>query len=68
MSNIIPLLTVIILIGVVPSGLLTKILYEFLTFHMRDAGTSRGAFNHPITTIFGGKNHEDPLHVFSSDI
>ena len=67
MSNIIPLLTVILLIGAVPSSLLTKILYEFLTFHMRVAGTSRRACNHSITTVFVGKNHEDPLLTFKDN-
>ena len=52
-SNIIPLLTFILLIGAVPSGLQTKILYEFLILHMRVAGTTHPAFNHSITTIFG---------------
>jgi hypothetical protein len=53
MSSIIPLLTLILLIGAVPSGSLTQILYEFLILHMCVAGTTHRAFNHSITTIFG---------------
>jgi hypothetical protein len=52
-SNIITLLTLILLIGALPSDLLTKILYEFLILHMRVADTTDRTFNHSITTIFG---------------